>query len=159
MAELAERTFRDTFAELNTPSDIDLHCRSSYSEELQAREICDPNTTTLLCDNAGDLIAFGQLRWTNPPPCVVASRPAEIYRLYVDKAWHGKRVAQALMAALLETASTGRADVVWLGVWENNPRAIAFYTKTGFVEVGDHTFLLGHDAQRDLVLTKALGRQ
>lgn len=156
LAELAERTFRDTFAHVNRAEDIDLHCRNSYRESIQAAEIRDPNCTTLVCHARDSLIAFGQLRWDSAPPCVVATRPAEIQRLYVDDPWHGKGVAQALMASLLDAAVAGGADVAWLGVWELNPRAIAFYTKSGFAIVGDHVFVLGKDPQRDLVLAKRL---
>jgi ribosomal protein S18 acetylase RimI-like enzyme len=61
------------------------------------------------------------------------------------------------MGSLLDTAVAGGADVAWLGVWEKNPRAISFYEKSGFAVVGDHVFVLGSDAQRDLVLAKRLG--
>ena len=157
LAELAERTFRDTFAHLNRAEDIDLHCRNSYRESIQAAEIRDPNRTTLVCDVRDGLIAFGQLRWGSAPPCVVATRPAEIQRFYVDGPWRGKGVAQALMASLLDIAMAGGADVTWLGVWERNPRAIAFYSKSGFAVVGEHVFVLGEDPQRDLLLAKRLG--
>ena len=158
LAELAERTFRDAFAARNTPGDMDLHCRSSYGEELQAREIADRDRTTLVCEHADGLVAYGQLRWGPPPPGVLGTKPAEIQRLYVDSKWHGRGIAQALMAALLDTARAGGADTVWLGVWEHNPRAIAFYRKIGFVEVGAQTFVLGRDPQRDLVLELTLDR-
>lgn len=156
LAELAERTFRGTFAHVNRAQDIDLHCRDSYGESIQAAEIRDSHRTTLVCHGRHGLIAYGQLRWGSAPPCVVATRPAEIQRLYVDSPWHGKGTAQALMASLLDTAVAGGADVAWLGVWEQNPRAIAFYAKSGFAVVGDHVFILGKDPQRDLVLAKSL---
>ena len=157
LAALAERTFRDTFAHVNRAEDIDAHCRKHYRESIQSAEIRDPNRTTLVCDVQERLVAYGQLRWGGAPSSVVAARPAEIQRLYVDASWHGKGVAQALMASLLEAAVSGGADVAWLGVWEQNPRAIAFYAKSGFAVVGDHVFVLGTDPQRDLVLARRLG--
>jgi diamine N-acetyltransferase len=156
LADLAERTFRDTFAHVNCAEDIDSHCRNSYGENIQAAEIRDPKRTTFVCHVRDSLIGYAQLRWESAPPCVVATRPAEIQRLYVDAPWHGKGVAQALMASLLEAAAAGAADVAWLGVWERNPRAISFYEKSGFAFVGDHVFVLGKDPQRDLVLAKRL---
>ena len=156
LAGLAERTFRAAFAHENSAQDMDLHCRAHYGEEIQAREIRDPRRTTLLCHVDDRLVGYGQLRWTDAPACVVATRPAEIQRIYVDAPWHGQGTAQALMAALLETAAAGGADTVWLGVWERNPRAIAFYRKSGFAVVGDHVFVVGSDPQRDLVLVKRL---
>jgi ribosomal protein S18 acetylase RimI-like enzyme len=157
LAELAERTFRDTFAQMNRAEDIDVHCRNSYGNSIQATEIRDPGRTTLVCHVRDGLIAYGQLRWASAPSCVVATRPAEVQRLYVDAPWHGKGVAHALMASLLDAAVAGGADVAWLGVWEKNPRAISFYAKIGFEAVGDQVFVLGNDPQRDLVLAKRLG--
>lgn len=156
LAELADRTFRDTFARMNRAEDIELHCRNSYGESIQTAEIRDPTRTTLLCHVGDSLIAYGQLRWGSAPSCVVARRPAEIQRLYVDAPWHGKGAAHAVMASLLDSAVAGSADVIWLGVWEKNPRAIAFYAKSGFAVVGEHVFVVGKDSQRDLVLAKRL---
>ncbi len=156
LADLAERTFREAFGDLNTPEDVDLHCLSTFGEGIQAREIAAVEMSTLVCEQSGALIAYGQLGWGEAPACVLGSNPAEIRRLYVDQQWHGKGIAQALMTALLDRAAAGGSGVAWLGVWERNPRAIAFYSKCGFVEAGDHTFVLGRDPQRDLVLTKSL---
>lgn len=156
LAEFAERTFRAAFAGANTAADMDEHCRRSYGEAVQAGEIRDPSRTTLLSFADDRLVGYGQLRQGTPPSCVVAARPAEIQRLYVDACQHGKGTAHALMAALLDRAIAGGADAAWLGVWERNPRAIAFYAKSGFSVVGEHVFMLGADPQRDLVLAKRL---
>lgn len=150
LAEFAEATFRDTFGAANTPEDMDLHCRASYSEAIQSGEIARPDMLTLLSEQGGALTGFAQLRWADAPDCVTAKAPGEIQRLYVAGDWHGKGVAQALMRASLEAMRERDADVVWLGVWERNPRAIAFYRKFGFVEVGDHVFSVGSDPQRDI---------
>ena len=93
-------------------------------------------------------------RWGKPPSCVVAEAPGEIQRLYVARDCHGKGIAHDLMNACVDEMKTHRSDVVWLGVWERNPRAIAFYKKFGFLEVGVHVFPLGNDLQRDLVMSR-----
>ena len=157
LAELAERTFRNTFAPMNSAEDMELHCRKHYGRSIQSAEIRDPGRTTLLCHAGERLAGYGQLRWASAPSCVHAKKPAEIQRLYVDAPWHGTGAAQALMAALLDAAIAGGADVAWLGVWERNPRAIAFYEKCGFAIVGDHVFVVGKDPQRDLVVARRLG--
>ena len=156
LAELAERTFRDTFAATNTVGDMDTHCRANYGEAIQAGEISDPGMVTFLCEESGRLIGYAQLRWGDAPDCVRARSPGEIQRLYVARGWHGKGVAHGLMAACVEEMTTRGSDVVWLGVWERNPRAIAFYRKFGFVEVGDHVFPLGSDPQRDIVMARSV---
>ena len=154
LSQLAERIFRDTFSAVNAAEDIDLHCRNSYSEAIQAAEIANPNMLTLLSEEGGKLAGYAQLRWAEAPDCVVADRPGEIQRLYVASDWHGKGIAQDLMDACIEEMKSRGSDVVWLGVWERNPRAISFYRKFGFVEVGDHIFPVGRDPQRDVVMAR-----
>jgi len=157
LAELAELTFRHTFEAANTPEDMRLHCATHYGEAIQAREISDPEMATLVGEHDDQLVGFAQLRWGCPPDCIKAERPAEIQRLYVREAWHGKGVAQDLMSASIALAKASGAEQVWLGVWEHNPRAIAFYKKWGFAEVGEHVFPVGADPQRDIILTRVLG--
>ena len=61
------------------------------------------------------------------------------------------------MDAAIEAARSRGARSLWLGVWERNPRAVAFYRKYGFTRVGEHTFMLGADAQVDWVFVRPLG--
>lgn len=156
LAKLAEQTFRDTFEAMNTPQDMHLHCETHYSEAIQAREILDPEMATLVCEQQRELIGYAQVRWGAPPTCVHAARSSEILRLYVAKEWHGKGIAQDLMAESIAIAEGHGADQIWLGVWEHNPRAISFYKKFGFVEVGDHIFPLGTDPQRDIIMVRPI---
>lgn len=156
LAKLAEQTFRDTFEAMNNPEDMKLHCETHYSEAIQAQELLDPGMTTLVCEQHQEFIGYAQLRWGDPPSCVRAVRPFEILRLYVAKQWHGKGIAQDLMAESIATADAHGADQLWLGVWEHNPRAIGFYRKFGFVEVGDHVFPLGTDPQRDIIMVRPI---
>ncbi len=149
---LAEKTFRETFGAVNTAEHMACHCKSSYSEEIQAAEISSPNMITLLCIDNESLIGFAQLKWGRVPSCVTAKYPGEIQRLYLANNWHGKGIAQDLMAACIEQITQRGSDAIWLGVWEQNPRAISFYKKFGFVEVGEYVFYLGSDPQRDIVM-------
>ena len=156
LAVLAEQTFRETFGMANSQEDMDTHCAANFGNALQLAEIGDPDWTTLVAEDAGSLIGYGQLRWSPAPACVAGARPVEVYRLYVDSRWHGRGIASMLMSALLQQANEGDADTVWLGVWESNPRAIAYYRKSGFREVGEHRFMLGSDPQRDMVMSRRL---
>jgi len=158
LSQLAETTFRDAFSTANSAEDIALHCRSNYSESIQAVEIANPSMSTLLSEDEDRLVGFAQLRWGATPECVLAKAPGEIQRLYVVSDWHGKGVAQDLMSACIEEMKCRGSDVVWLGVWERNLRAISYYKKFGFVDVGDHVFLLGRDPQRDIVMARSVAR-
>jgi ribosomal protein S18 acetylase RimI-like enzyme len=100
----------------------------------------------------GALTGYAQLRLSRSPACVTAARPLELWRFYVARAWHGRGVAQELMAGAVAAARGRGAASLWLGVWERNRRAQAFYKKSGFVDVGSQTFLVGTDEQTDRVM-------
>lgn len=156
LAEIAESTFRATFEAFNAPEHMAAHCAQCYGEALQGAEIRDPAITTLLCVRGDELIGFAQLRRGGAPDCVLADAPGEIQRLYVDASWHGKGAARQLMEACLDELSSRRCDVAWLGVWEHNHKAIAFYRKHGFAPQGEQIFWLASDPQRDLVMVRPL---
>jgi len=149
LADLAARTFRDTFAADNRPEDVAEHLARSYSPALQLAEITSPDIVTFVADRDG-LAGFAQLRRGTPPACVTANEPVELWRFYVDSAWHGRGIARQLMQAVLASG----AGAIWLGVWERNSRAIAFYGKFGFADVGAHEFRLGADVQTDRVMVR-----
>lgn len=153
---LAETTFRATFAASNTADDMETHCRNTYSVAIQTAEIENPKMMTILVEDDQQLAAYAQLRFDQVPDCIADKTAAEIQRLYVADAWQGQGVAQALMNACLEAIAGRDLKTVWLGVWEHNPRAIKFYQKFGFAEVGEHVFPVGSDPQRDLVLAKSI---
>jgi ribosomal protein S18 acetylase RimI-like enzyme len=155
LAHLAEQTFRATFAPDNRPEDMDHYCAEAFSTERQRREIQDPRIATLVVeDGGGALIAYAQLREDGAPSCVDGDRAIELSRFYVDGAHHGRGLAQSLMEAVLAAARERGAARIWLGVWERNQRAQAFYRKTGFVDVGAHEFQLGADLQTDRVMVR-----
>ena len=129
LAKLADVTFRDTFSEQNTRENMDAHCLSSYGQEIQCQEIASPEYVTLVAEVDSKLVAYAQLRWSEAPSCVSANCPGEIQRLYVDKNFHGKGIAHNLMNECLKVFEERNTDIAWLGVWEENPRAIAFYKK------------------------------
>ena len=157
LAELAARTFRETFAADNRPEDMALHLTSSYGVSQQGAELADPDITTLLAEVDGQLVGFAQLRSDGATSCVTGEAPIELWRFYVAQAWHGLGVAQALMQRVESEAQARGARTLWLGVWERNPRALAFYRKTGFSDVGSQVFMVGEDAQTDRVLVRAVG--
>jgi diamine N-acetyltransferase len=156
LAELAARTFAETFAKENTAEDLDAHLKSAYGVPQQATEIKDPEVVTLLAFKAEVLVGFAQVRRKKAPCCLVVERPIELQRLYLAGSAHGTGLAAELMKQAREAALELGGTHLWLGVWERNLRAIAFYRKMGLVEVGSHIFVVGADPQRDLVLAAPL---
>lgn len=135
-----------------------LYLESSYGPELQAAELRNAGIVTLIGECEGRLAAYAQLRDGPAPACVAGPRPIELWRFYVERAWQGRGVAQALMEATIEAAVTRGAGTVWLCVWERNYRAQSFYRKNGFVDCGEKPFILGKDHQTDRVMARGLER-
>jgi ribosomal protein S18 acetylase RimI-like enzyme len=158
LAAFAARTFAETFGSDNRPEDLHAHLTSAFGVAQQTRELNDPKMTTLLMDRGDQLVAFAQLQRNSLPPGIEVDRPLELYRFYVDRPAHGSGVAQQLMAAVHETAHAFGGRHVWLGVWERNPRAIAFYKKVGFIDRGSKEFMVGADRQIDRVLIAPVHR-
>ncbi len=157
LAIFGERTFREAFGPDNRPEDVDVYVRATYSTERQGAEIADPARITFVGESDGVLAAFAQLRADcDTPGCVDGSAPIELLRFYVDRPWQGRGVAHALMDTVVAAARSRGARTLWLGVWERNPRAIAFYGKHGFRDVGCQPFKLGGDDQTDRVMARAL---
>jgi len=156
LAELGAATFVETFGAQNRASDVDAHLAAHFSPALQAAELADPRGAVLVAELDGGLAGYARTLDGAAPACVHAARPRELARLYVRRSALGAGIGPALMRRVLDDAHAAGRDVLWLGVWEHNPRARRFYEKWGFVEAGDVPYVLGDDVQRDLVLTVAL---
>lgn len=152
LATLARETFIEAFGADNEPQHIDTYCAASFCETKQAQQIADEGLATIVSTCDESLTGYAQVRLTSPHESVRSERPSELCRLYVRSQWHGRGVAQQLMREVCDTVAHAGADVLWLGVWEENPRAIAFYKKLGFKMTGRQTFYMGDDPQRDFVL-------
>lgn len=156
LSDIAARLFEQTFGAANTPEDMREFLASTYTVEKQTAELADPDRATWLVLANDTPFGFAQLRRGTTSDGVVAERPAEVQRIYVDRSLQGRRVAQTLMTHCVDQARAWGCDVLWLAVWEENPRAIAFYEKEGFRKVGVQDFQLGSDTQHDQVMARNL---
>lgn len=158
LCKIAESTFREAFGDDNDPADLESHCQNHFHPDLQLAELQDPNRVTFfaLAENDSTVIGFTQVNLVAEKECVPATQSSELQRLYVMSEWHGKGVAQQLMRLALITAKEHKSDQIWLGVWEENPKAQRFYSKYGFKPVGSHVFKVGNDPQKDIILAVKL---
>ncbi len=158
LAEFAERMFIATFGPDNAQADMDAYCAGAFGADIQERELRDAARICLMVEHDGKLAAFTWLHVNATDACVVSERPVEIERFYVDQPWHGTGLAQQLMQAAMAEALARGGQTAWLGVWDRNVRAIRFYEKLGFHDVGSHVFMLGQDAQTDRIMVTTLSR-
>ncbi|HEY8104611.1 MAG TPA: GNAT family N-acetyltransferase [Gemmatimonadales bacterium] len=156
LAELAARTFSDTYAAYNDPADMAAHISARYGEGKQAEELADPASIYIVAELADQLIGYAYLVSQEAPGGVALDAPVEVVRFYVATEWHGRGVAQPLMEECIAEARRRGGRTLCLGVWEENPRAIAFYRKAGFTIVGKTAFHLGSQRQVDHVMAMSL---
>jgi diamine N-acetyltransferase len=156
IVSLGIRTFRDTFDEMNTPENMMLYLNKTFTLKKVKEEIQEPGSVFFLAEIEDEPVGYARIRTSEKPDGLEGTSPIEIERLYVDKKYIGQRVGYLLMNTCLHYARDHGHDLLWLGVWEHNERAIAFYEKWGFEKFGDHAFMLGQDAQTDLLMKKNL---
>ena len=155
LAELAANSFIDAFAADNNPDDMRDYVHQAFSAEVLGTELQQSNNTFLVATlEDGKLVGYAKLREGIVHPSVSGPNPLELERLYVDSSAIGTGVGAKLIERVLNEARTHGADTVWLGVWENNDRAISFYRKWGFEETGSHVFKLGSDEQTDIIMSR-----
>lgn len=156
LAELGARTFQESFAADNKPEDMASYLTASFSVEKQSAELADPRVVFLIAEIDGAAAGYAQLRAGEAPACVSKSKPIELVRVYASREWLGRGVGGALMRECIEQARRLGHQTLWLGVWDRNRRAQAFYSKWEFRVVGEHAFQLGSDRQRDLLMERAV---
>ena len=156
LSELGARTFSETFAADNTADDLAAYLAASFNIARQTAELEDPATTFLIAEVDGHAAGYAQLHDGEPEKGVEGPNPVELVRLYVSRDWLGRGLGEQLMRACLDEARQAGYETIWLGVWERNARAQAFYRKWDFRTVGEHMFPLGSDLQRDILMERAL---
>ena len=156
LAELGARTFSDTFAADNKPEDMAAYLADAFSLRQQTAELADPRLLFLIAEVDGGAVGYAALRSGDTPPYVNGPNAIELARLYIAQEWFGRGVGEALLRACLDEARGAGRQTMWLGVWERNSRAQAFYRKWGFRVIGEHVFQLGFDPQTDLLMERSL---
>lgn len=156
LAELGARTFAETFAEDSSPEDMAAYLADAFNVERLTAELNDPLSVFFIAEVEGRAAGYAKIREGEALSGVEGERPIELVRLYVLREWLGRAVGQALMQRSIDEARELGFQTIWLGVWEHNDRAQAFYRKWNFREVGEHIFQLGADPQRDILMQRAV---
>ena len=156
IADLSRKTFYDAFAADNTPEDIDKFMNEQFTRESLMAEVTEPGSIFFLATIEDQVVGYARMREAPNPPELGHEPAIEIARIYAVTDTIGKGVGSALMQQCLAIAQERKKAVVWLGVWEHNQRAIAFYTRWGFQKFSEHVFVVGNDPQTDWMMKKVL---
>jgi ribosomal protein S18 acetylase RimI-like enzyme len=152
LQEIGRQTFLETFSAGNTEENMTKYLEEGFSVGKLTSELNNINSEFYFASLDNKVIGYLKLNFGQSQTEIKEDKALEIERIYVLKEYHGKKVGQILYDKSIQIARLKNVDYVWLGVWEENPRAINFYKKNGFIEFDKHFFKLGDDEQTDIMM-------
>lgn len=149
LRSLSISTFCEIFAPMNTAEDMENYLATSFDEAKFLRELSDSNTEFFFVYSGEELAGYMKLNEAPSQSDVNDKTSLEIERIYVLSKYQGEGLGALLMDKAISTARERDKEYIWLGVWEKNEKALAFYKKHGFHKIGEHSFVIGSDIQTD----------
>jgi len=156
LQDIGRKTFFETFSQSNTAENMAKYLADGFSIEKLIEELNNEHSEFYFAILDDNVIGYLKLNFGNSQTELQDNSSLEIERIYVLQEYHGKKIGQVLYEKAMQVAEEKNVAYVWLGVWEENPRAIRFYQKNGFVEFDKHIFVLGNDEQTDVMMRKDL---
>jgi diamine N-acetyltransferase len=152
LQKIGKTTFTETFTAHNTKEDLDKYLEESFSNEKLSSELNNPYSSFYFAEIEDNVVGYLKINFGASQTELKDNEALEIERIYVLQAYHGKKLGQALYEKAISIAKEMKVNYVWLGVWEENNKAIQFYKKNGFVPFDTHIFKLGNDEQTDIMM-------
>jgi ribosomal protein S18 acetylase RimI-like enzyme len=149
-------TFSETFTEHNSKEDLEKYLKESFAADKLIAELENPDAAFYFAEVDDAVLGYLKINFGDAQTELKDNKSVEIERIYVLQAYHGKKIGQLLFNKAIEIAKEHQAHYVWLGVWEENHKALQFYKKNGFVQFDTHIFKLGNDEQTDIMMKLAL---
>ena len=152
LQQIGRQTFEETFAESNSAENMAKYIEEAYSYEKLSAELNNPDSFFYFAMLDEKVIGYLKLNMGGSQTELKDNDALEIERIYVLKSFQGKKVGQMLFDKAIQIGKEQNAAFVWLGVWEENKKAIEFYSKNGFIKFDQHIFVLGDEAQTDIMM-------
>lgn len=149
---ISRATFSQTFDAHNNADDMQAYLNKSFAIDKLTNEINHPHSAFYFAKQGDHIVGYLKINTGTAQTENKNLAAFEIERIYVDQAYLGKKVGQLLFNKAIELAKEKKSVYVWLGVWEENHRALAFYKKNGFIPFDKHIFRLGNDEQTDIMM-------
>lgn len=152
----AKQRFFETFSVMNTPENMATYLDEAFAPDKIHAELSDINSDFYFLYWNGELAGYLKLNESPAQTDIHDRNSLEIERIYVAKEFQGKGLGRYLMNQAISIAAHRKKKYVWLGVWEKNEKAICFYKRNGFYQIGIHSFVIGDDEQTDYIMRKDL---
>ncbi|SHG28826.1 Ribosomal protein S18 acetylase RimI [Flavobacterium micromati] len=152
LRKISIQTFTETFTATNSAENLAAYVQDKLNLEQLTFEISNPNSQFYIAYANDEAVGYIKLNFDDAQTERIAGNTLEVHRIYVSQAFHGKKIGQLLLDKALQIGKDSGVGSIWLGVWEENHKAIQFYTKNGFVIFDKHDFMMGNDKQTDLLM-------
>lgn len=156
LQKISRKTFCETFSAVNTEENMTNYLKEGFSDGKLTAEVSNTNSEFYFASLDNRVIGYLKINFGAAQTELRDAEALEIERIYVLQEFHGQRAGQLLYEKAMQIAKEAGVDYVWLGVWEENPRAIRFYTKNGFEAFDKHIFRLGGDEQTDIMMKRTI---
>jgi ribosomal protein S18 acetylase RimI-like enzyme len=153
---LSIRTFEDAFAAVNTVANMRLYMDSAFNKDRLNQELMNPDSHFYFCRSGFETIGYMKVNFAPAQTDIHDDVSLEIERIYVLEEYQNLKAGAFLIDNAVKLALNHNLKYLWLGVWENNLRAIKFYGRNGFQEFSRHSFMLGNDHQIDIMMKRIL---
>lgn len=149
---VSKQTFSEAFSDCNAVENMEQYLNKGFTLSKLAAELKNPNSIFYFAKVNDEVVGYLKLNFGDAQTDLKDPKALEIERIYVIKAFYGKKIGQQFYHKALQVAEDKGVEYIWLGVWEHNLRAISFYQKNGFIEFATHDFWLGDDKQTDKLM-------
>ncbi|WP_026890781.1 GNAT family N-acetyltransferase [Lacrimispora aerotolerans] len=156
LREIGIETFVDTFESQNSPESIKEYIEKAFSKQKLIKELEDKSTEFYFIFYNNEMAGYLKVNTGDSQTEKMGNETLEIERIYIRKKYQRKKLGEQLIQKAIEIAKVQYKKEVWLGVWEENHDALAFYERMGFCPIGSHAFFMGEEEQTDLILVKNL---
>ncbi len=156
LVQISRTTYYETFIASNSEEDMDIYLETCLSKTVLEKEMANRESKFYLAYVDDTLIGYLKINTGAAQTEIFEQHTIELERIYLIRDFQGKHYADVMLQKAIDQGKEMKADFIWLGVWENNFRAIRFYEKKGFVKFGEHDFVMGNDVQTDQLMKKDL---
>lgn len=154
LCHLSRRTFLETFSSGNTPENMEAYLHAAFNREKLRAELLNPHSCFYFLYSDGYLAGYLKVNETPAQTDLYDEQSLEVERIYVLRGFQGKGLGRYLLDRAIALAALHQKRYVWLGVWENNEKALRFYKRNGFYKIGAHSFYVGDDEQTDYIMRR-----
>lgn len=156
LQEISYETFNETFKHQNSPENMNAYLEKAFNPEQLEKELSNINSQFFFVYFDHEIAGYIKINTNEAQSEKMGEESLEIERIYIKKKFQKHGLGKYLLNKALEIAQERNMKEIWLGVWEKNENAIAFYKKMGFVQTGVHSFQMGDEEQMDFIMTKIL---